>query len=241
MRDIAIGDTHGYAVHPAYEAFCQDTAEEFAVDRAIFIGDMADMHTISRYSNDENAEGAAEEFRLTKAAIQRWHRLWPEARVCIGNHDERIMRVTQDSGAPSEMLKTFNEMWETPGWVWGKRFVSDGMLYLHGHEKGAAFPPTDPARNHALKAKHSTCMGHYHSKRGAGALRGIGGTLHWVNTGCGVDEVHHHMKYSDGTVNLALLGCAVIVDGVPFSIPMRWESRGDPYHKSRHLPKRRRR
>lgn len=240
-RTLVIGDTHDDAVHPAYLAFCSDTAEEFACDDVVHIGDVRDEHSISAYANDENAPGIVEEDERALAAIKKWHDRFPKARVCIGNHDERILRVLKGSGAPSRFLRSWSDINNTPGWRYADHWLSDGILYVHGHEKTGMFPPIDPARNHALKCNHSVVMGHFHSKRSAAASRGHGGTLHYCNTGCGVDEKHPYMSYGRGTANLSLLGCAVVLDGTPFSIPMRCEHRQDPYHPSKHTPKRRRR
>lgn len=52
------------------------------------------------------------------AGIRKWNDAFPVATVCIGNHDERVIRKATEAGIPRIMLRNYADIWQTPRWRW---------------------------------------------------------------------------------------------------------------------------
>jgi hypothetical protein len=128
----------------------------------MFMGDVADFQAISFHANNPNCPGVTDEYLLAKQCIQRWRRAFPKAKVCIGNHDERVIRLAESVNIPTKFLRDFSEIWKTSGWEWDYDFIIDNVYYFHGTGNGG----THPAWNVMSKQLMSVVMGHLHSRAG---------------------------------------------------------------------------
>ena len=224
---LVIGDIHEPVSHPGYLTFCKDLYEEWACDTVVFIGDVADFQAVSFHAANPMCPGPDDEFLLTKQKIQKWYRAFPKAKVTIGNHDERVIRLAESVNIPSKFLRDFKEIWKTPGWDWKHEHIIDEVYYFHGTAMGGVHP----AYNAAGKMLMSTVMGHCHSKSGvkwrANPLRRIFS----VDVGCGIDVDAWQFAYGRHTKERPILSAAVILDGIPYHEVLPC-GRGEKYHKS---------
>ena len=106
-RVLVIGDLHEPVSHPAYMRFCQDMKRKWKCDTVVFIGDVVDWHAISFHASHPECPGPADEYELAKARIAQWYKKFPEAMVCIGNHDERPGRLVESVNVPAKFIPYF--------------------------------------------------------------------------------------------------------------------------------------
>lgn len=211
-RVMVVGDLHAPATHPGYLSFIQDTYAQWDCNQLVFIGDVVDLHAISFHSLELDAENVFQESELAAEHLSRWYTAFPKARVCIGNHDERVIRKASSVGIPEMMMRPYKELWDTPKWDWNYEFYIDGVRYTHGTGTSGE----RPAYTNARASMTSTVMGHTHTVGGVSFLAGPNGTIFGMNVGCGVDPQHPAMRYSRRWTKRPVLGCGVVIDGDPF-------------------------
>jgi len=234
-RVLVIGDTHEPYTHPGYLAFCQDLAEEWAIDKVVHIGDVTDWHSVSFHLKRPEMPGPAEEYARARVAVARWYERFPVAQVCIGNHDERVYRLGRTVGIPDELIRTYEDIWDTPTWDWEDQHVIDGVVYRHG----TGVSGVHPAYNAALKMCCSVVIGHTHA---AGGVKFIVGpmTRHFgMDVGCGVDDRALAFAYAGNSLRKSVLSAGIVLDGCPYYEPMPI-GRGERYHRSRFSRRKRR-
>ncbi len=227
-RNLIIGDIHEPVSHPGYLQFCKDLHDQWDCNEVILIGDVADFQAISFHVNNPHCPGPDDEFLLAKQKIQKWHKAFPKAKICIGNHDERIIRLAESVQIPSRFLRDFKEIWKTPNWDWKYEHIIDDVYYFHG----IAFGGIHPAYNAAGKMLMSVVMGHLHARSGvkwrANPLRRIFA----LDTGCGIDVDAWQFAYGRHIKERPILSAAVVLDGIPYHEVMQCGI-GELYHKSR--------
>lgn len=225
---LVIGDIHAPVDHQGYRHFCRDLYDEWNCDIVVLIGDVVDWHAISFHARNPECPGPKDEYRLALSRINKWKRTFPKARVCIGNHDERVLRLAESVGIPATFLRNFADVWRTPNWTWEHEFIIDDVYYFHGTGQGGVHP----AWNVAGKMLMSVVMGHCHSRSGvkwrANPLRRVFS----VDVGCGIDVSAFQFAYGKHIKERPILSAAIIVDGMPYHEIMPC-GLGEKYHKSR--------
>lgn len=224
-----IGDTHFGAVHPGYLAFCTDTFDAWACDTFVHVGDVVDLHNPSEYGRYVGQEGALDEYRVAYGFVQRWARRFPTMRVCVGNHDERALRLATKHGIAEEFLRPFADLWGTPHWDWKMEHEIDDVLYMHGTGHGGQYPAFNLLKK---GVGMSVVMGHAHSVAGVRWLVGPRSRWFAMDVGCGVDRQHPAMRYGRDLPLKPILACGVVLDGVPYHEIMPCGP-GERYHRSR--------
>lgn len=227
-RILAIGDVHEPVAHIGYLPFCKDLYEKYNCDKVVFIGDVVDWHAISFHARHPDAPGPKDEWELGKEKIGRWHTAFPNADVCIGNHDERVVRVCEEAGIPSFLIRQYAEVWDTPTWKWSTDFTHDEVYYFHGTGTGGIHP----AFNSMTKMMMSVVQGHIHSAGGIKWRANPNRRCFGMDTGCGIDDKAIAFAYGRHQKVRSILGAGVILDGVPYHEIMPIGS-GEKYHRSR--------
>ncbi len=225
---LAIGDIHEPCSRRYYLEFNKDIADEHECDIIVFMGDVIDWSAISFHAHNPEAPGPMDEFTMAFEAIQKWHKIFPKAYVCIGNHDKRIVRLAQSVNIPEALIVKYKRMWKTPGWKWVTHKIIDKVFYCHGHKKGGG---KTPAWNLSMKMGMSVVMGHNHARGGinwsANPLRRWFG----MDTGCGIDDDAYAFAYAEENVTRSILSSGVIINGTPKHIIMP-VSKGEKYYDS---------
>lgn len=228
MRILAIGDIHEPVSHPGYLRFCRDLRDRHRCDRVVFVGDVVDWHAISFHAKHPEAPGATDEYELALASVRRWRRAFESADVCIGNHDERIVRKAEEAGIPECFIRTYRELWHTPRWNWRHELTLDGTYFFHGTGSGGVHP----AYNSAGKMLMSVCQGHIHSAAGIKWRASPRRRIFGMDTGCGIDDRAYAFAYGKHCKTRSILGAGVILDGIPYHEVMPIGP-GERYHRSR--------
>ena len=184
---LVVGDLHAPFTREGYLEFCQEIYRKYDCNEVIFIGDLLDNHFASFWSIDPDGHGAAEELRLAKQQIQTWYKIFPKARVCIGNHDLIPLRKAFNAGLSKQWIKPISEILNTPNWIYEEEFYINEVLYTHGTARKAN------KRMHADLI--SVVQGHYHSESYIEYSVGKFKKMFAMQIGCGVDDRSYAMAY----------------------------------------------
>lgn len=224
---LVIPDIHLPAQHPAWLHFLVDIYNQYDCDSVVCIGDIVDHHCISFHDAHPEGPSAIEEYQRVFEVIDQMYRTFPDMDVCIGNHDNRPQRIANKYGIPDVYMRDLKTVWGTPNWNWDYSFEDEDVYYFHGSGGGKT-----PALNKANSMAMSVVMGHCHSVMGV--HWGAGPKQRWfgMDTGCLIDVDALQFDYGKHMIKKPILGCGVVLDGVPNVIPLKC-ARGEKYHKSR--------
>lgn len=212
MNVLCIGDIHAPVCRKGYLSFCKRIYKKYKCNKVVFLGDIVDWHGISFHTSNTDAPGVLAEYRAAKKEIQKWVKAFGKATICIGNHDERVIRLAESVKIPSRFLRDYAEIWNTPKWNWVYDTIIDDVYYFHG----TGHAGLHPAYNVAKKMSMSTVMGHIHSAGGIKWL--VSPKQRWfgMDTGCGVDDDSYAMAYNKHSKNKSVIGCGVVIKGTPY-------------------------
>jgi hypothetical protein len=227
-RTLIVGDVHEPVSHPGYLRFCSDIAEKYDCDQTVFIGDLVDWHSISVHPKHPDAPNTKAEYRRAKNRVACWHRRFPNAKVMIGNHDDRVYRLAESVNITGELVKSYNQTWGTDSWRWLYNTIVDGAYCFHGTDIGGIHPAFNAMRTMCM----SVIVGHIHTAAGIKWAANPRKRFFGMDTGCGIDDKSAAMMYGKHMKRRSLLGCGVVVDGHPYHEMMPC-ARGERYHRSR--------
>lgn len=200
-------DIHAPFDHPGYLPFLKDTFEQYGVDRVVCCGDIVDNHALSRHPKEPCARGAYDELDAAIARIARYTQAFPDASVCIGNHDLIPERQAAVLGIGSRYLRSIHEVLCLPkGWVFAEQHVLDDVLYFHGINAGGK----DGAINAALNERMSTVVGHSHAHAGCKYAANARNLIFGMNVGCGIDIAAYAFAYGKHDKYRPVLGCGIV-------------------------------
>ena len=209
---LIIGDLHEPCCREGYLRFCLDIYKSWKCKQVVFIGDVVDWHAISFHVKHPDSPGPKNEYLLTHESIQKWYKAFPKAKVCIGNHDNRPVRLGADKNIPEVCIRDYATLWDTPKWEWADAFTIDDVYYFHGIGYGGIHPAFNAARQMAM----SVVMGHIHSAGGISWF--VNPKRRWfgMDVGCGIDDKHYAFAYGQHLKKKSVISCGVIVDGNPY-------------------------
>ena len=210
---LVIGDLHEPFCLDGYLEFCLEQYHKYNCNQVVFIGDVIDNHYASYHEPDPDGLGGGDELDMAINKLKKWHDQFPNASVCIGNHDRIIARKAFSGGVPKRWIKSLAEALEVPTWDFQDRFVFDGVQYIHG-ESGKA---TKKSKDDMM----STVQGHRHTELFAEWSVGYKTRVFGLAVGCGIDIKSYAMSYGKHFKKPAI-GCGVVLgDGkLPIAIPM---------------------
>jgi predicted phosphodiesterase len=211
---LVVGDIHLPAERSDYLKFCRDMRRKYKTKEVVFIGDILDHHAISFHQKNPESDGAVAEYEAAMKALKQWYKAFPDARVCIGNHDERVHRLASSSGIPAMYLREYADIYDTPNWEWEYEHVIDDIYYYHGTGASSGLCP---AFNTAKARMQSSVAGHIHSTAGILYTTGpTGEQLFGMNVPNGVDKDHPLMYYSKNFLRKPVNGVGIIKNGTPY-------------------------
>jgi predicted phosphodiesterase len=192
--------------------------ETYGVEEVVHIGDLLDHHAISFHTTETDALGPTSEMEAALEQLREMYRLFPNVKVCKGNHDELPSRKLKEMGLPDQWLKPLRDVYEMPpGWEVDTEWEIDGVLYTH------VATGISGARNLAKEERRSVVVGHTHTEGKVEYLVNRGGErIFGMYTGCGVDKDSYAMRYGKQFTKGMVLGCGVVLDpSTAFFIPYR--------------------
>ena len=157
---LAVGDIHLPYTHKNYLSFVKSVYDKYNCNAVHFTGDLLDNSFSSFHEICPDGMSAGDELKAAIKQIKPFHDLYPQATVCIGNHDAIISRKLVATGLSQAWLKDFNDVLGTPGWIWQDQFSIDGVKYLHGTGSSGR----NGAINRAVNWNTNICQGHIHTE-----------------------------------------------------------------------------
>jgi|TARA_R100001443_G_C3354080_1_gene177498 hypothetical protein len=214
---LVVGDLHAPFIREGYLEHCISVYEKYNCNQVVFIGDIIDNHYSSYHDADPDGYGAGEELDRAISHIQPWYKQFPEAKVCIGNHDAIICRKAFSSGISNRWIRDYDEVLGTSGWVFKQEHNIDGVTYVHGtgsSGKGAT---------KRLREWHTSIVqGHIHTEAFVDWYCNKEHKLFAMQVGCGVDDRSYAMAYAKNFTKKYIVSCGVVLDNgtLPIVIPM---------------------
>lgn len=216
---LVVSDTHFPFAHEQYLRFIKDARDKHKPDVICHIGDVVDQHSAApNYDSDPNGRSTGDEMVESLEHTRLWHKTFPKALVCIGNHDKRHITAARKAGLNDRYLKDFAEVWETPSWKWALSHEIDGVRYEHGTGSSGK----NAAINRAIEHRQSTVIGHVHAWAGTLYHANNHSVIFGLNVGAGIDLRAYAFEYGVDYVVRPMLGCGLVVDGeAGLFIPMK--------------------
>jgi predicted phosphodiesterase len=207
---LVIGDIHEPFCMDRYFQHCKKIRDQYNCTKTVFLGDVADQYAVSTFTKSQFADGPSAEFVKTRNKITKWVNAFPEALVCIGNHDLRYLKRAREMGIPTQFLRGFNEIWGTPTtWKWDYTHSIDGVVYRHGEGRGGLYPHVGFAR----AMRKSVVIGHYHAVSGIEFLTNDEKSIFGMCLGSGVDPRSYAVEYAMHSPAPTVHSCGVVING----------------------------
>lgn len=218
MTSLIIPDDHGAYHHPDEYDFLRDVKMKYKPDVFIHVGDEYDGHHHSSHPKNPECYGPEQEAELTAEHFAMLAKLFPKLKLCHSNHGrERLLKAAARSNIAAKFLKAWGDAFDAPkGWKWANEWKVDNFTVFHGDGylgKGAIEAAVvDFGGNVVFGHLHSQGAIEYHRRRG---------WQHWgMCTGCLIDRNSPALGYSSHHRKKLVLGCGLVVDGVPHFVPM---------------------
>jgi predicted phosphodiesterase len=207
---LVIGDMHAPFIHPDYLEFLKRVRDSFNCETVVHAGDIVDHHAISFHESDPDGFSAGDEYNRAIDTLIPYYIEFPNAYLCLGNHDALIARKARTAGLNSIAVRTLHDVYQMPkGWRVNTQWQIDGVLYQHGTGRSGKYP-------HAVAAeqnRQSTVIGHVHSVGGVHYIASQKDIIFGMCVGCGVDVHTYAMEYAQNFTRKPVLGCGVVMDG----------------------------
>lgn len=214
---LIIPDTHlPFELDEALE-FLREQQEKWNCGTVVHIGDFMDNHATSFFDKDPDGLTAGDEFTAVLQKAKDWYTVFPNVKVCIGNHDARPFRQAFKAGLPKTWLKSYEEMLECPeGWTWAFSHEINGVIYTHGTGMSGDLA----ALNIARENRQSTVIGHLHSLSNIRYLANNKDTIFGMTVGCLLKNDEYVFSYGKEMPRKPVLNCGVVLNGeLPILIP----------------------
>lgn len=224
-RILCIPDLHIPYHHPDALEFLTEVQSKYSPDKVVILGDEIDGHSISFHDNDPDLPFTPSS-ELEKAIwyLKDFYLTFPKADIVESNHGSLIYRRAKWAGIPASVIKTYAEILEAPkGWKWHMDLtlqMANGryVYFHHGLSKNALKASQNKSMSHVC--------GHYHSEFSLQWWANSNDLFFAINCGCLIDHKSLAFAYGKNTLAKPILGCAMIIDGIPKMIPMTLDKRG---------------
>ena len=228
---LVIGDTQFPWEHPEYLAFCKKLCKKFKCGRVIHIGDFIDATNWSDYTKDPDVPGITSELYQVRQSFKAWQRAFPKVECIIGNHERRLIRRLNAAGF-GESLITLRDVLDIvkfpKDWSLHEQLQvqtrTGEFVFAHGDEVGSVVTPGSTARKYGK----SVVRGHFHTRSyvHAYSARTNPFIAYDVVVGCGIDDKAVGFRYNRKDIARPILSAAVVLDGVPYVVPMFINKKG---------------
>jgi hypothetical protein len=214
---LAIGDLHAPFMHRDYPRFLCAAKKRFAPDRVVFLGDVCDLHALSRFTRNPSGLSAWDELKAARRQLRPVYETFPQADVCWGNHDTRLRDRAAEAGIPVEAVAPMSAVLHCPhGWDWQDRHERGGVTYEHG----TGYTGKDAHIKAATANMGPTVIGHIHAHAGIAYVANRKHLFWGFNVGCGIDHNAYAFAYARAVPTKPIIGCGLIEAGVPRFVPM---------------------
>ena len=207
---LVIPDLHAPFTLEKFLPFCKMISKKYNCEKVVFLGDLVDNHFSSFHDNNPDMDGAGKELDKAIEIIAEYHEAFPNAKVCVGNHDAIPDRKAFAGGLSNRWIKDMSEVLDTPTWTYSEEHIIDNILFTHGTGR--------QAKSRCLQEGISVAQGHFHSKSYIEFFQHRNDLKFAMQLGCGIDR--DSMAFAYGK-NFAVpqLNIGIIKNNVPIIIP----------------------
>lgn len=213
--------------HPDAAAFLAMVKAAYNPDLTVCAGDELDLQCLKKAFMGADSPGPLAELEQGKRFIATLARVFPRLILLTSNHVKSRIKFAQAQGnIPSPMLRDWREVIDAPiDWVWRDYLIMRNWLIEHGHDisrgsRGTLTEQTTLRFGRPL----SIVRGHIHSEHGD-FIKPI-----WVTREQQIRLVYASCLMDPSKVSYTrsptVLGCVVLVRGVPHPVPLIVDRQG---------------
>ena len=223
-RILVISDMHLPYQHKDSIKFLKEIKKEFKPDTITSIGDLLDQHALSFHDSSPELYSAGHELDKAKEYVKELESIFPKLIEVDSNHSSMIYRRALKHGLPRAYLKDYGDFLETKKWKWVDDLtltMSNGQRCFFTHGRSAD----------VLKVSQtmgmSAVQGHYHTKFVISWWANPDNLFFGMNVGCLIDQKSMAFNYAKNFRTRFIIGCGIILDGIPRLLPMVLDKKGD--------------
>ena len=227
-RILVISDMHLPYQHKDAIQFLKEIKKEFKPDFVVNIGDLLDFHAINMHSHDPDLYSAGMELDKAKEYIKQIEDIFPNVTEVDSNHSSLVYRRALKYGMSRKFLKDYGDFLGTKKWTWTDDItltMSNGQRCFFTHGRSAD----------VLKVSQtmgmSAVQGHYHTKFLISYWANPDNLFFAMNVGCLASQRHMAFSYARNFKTRFILGCGIIINGVPRLLPMVLNNKGNWINK----------
>jgi hypothetical protein len=193
-------------------------------DFVVNIGDLLDFHAINMHTHDPDLYSAGHELKLSRKYVKELESIYPKMIEVESNHSSLVYRRALKYGMSKEFLKDYGDFLGTKKWKW----VDDLTLDLPNKQR-CFF--THGRSADVLKVSQtmgmSAVQGHYHTKFVISWWANPDNLFFAMNVGCLINQKSLAFAYAKNFKTRFILGCGIIIDGIPRLLPMVLNNKGN--------------
>ena len=221
---LVISDMHLPYQHKDSIIFLKEIKKEYKPDYVVNIGDLLDFHAISMHSHDPDLYSAGHELDKSKEYIKQLEDIYPEVTEVDSNHSSLVYRRALKFGMSKAFLKPYGEFLGTRKWKWVDDLtltMSNGQRCFFTHGRSADILKVSQTMG------MSAVQGHYHTKFLISYWANPDNLFFSMNVGCLINQKSMAFNYAKNFKTRFILGCGIIINGVPRLLPMVLNDKGD--------------
>ena len=221
---LVVSDMHLPYQHKDSIKFLKEIKKEFKPDTTLSIGDLLDQHALSFHDSSPELYSAGMELDKAKEYVKELESIFPKLIEVDSNHSSMIYRRALKHGLPRAYLKEYGDFLETKKWKWVDDLtltMSNGQRCFFTHGRSAD----------VLKVSQtmgmSAVQGHYHTKFVISWWANPDNLFFGMNVGCLIDQKSMAFNYAKNFRTRFIIGCGIIINGIPRLLPMVLNEKGD--------------
>jgi len=223
-RILVISDMHVPYHHKDSIEFLREIKKEYKPDMIVNIGDLLDFHAISMHEHNPDLFSAGHELKEAKKYIKELEDIFPKMVEVDSNHSSLVYRRALKFGMSKEFLKDYGDFLGTKKWEW----IDDLTLTL---SNGSRCFFTHGRSADVLKVSQTMGMscvqGHYHTKFLISYWANPDNIFFGMNVGCLINQKSMAFAYAKNFKTRFIIGCGMIIDGIPRLMPMILDENGN--------------
>ena len=223
-RILVISDLHIPFHHRDSFTFLEEIKKEYKPDFIVNIGDLLDFHAINMYTHDPDLYSAGYELKASRGFIRALEGIFPKMVEVESNHSSLVYRRALKYGMSREFLKDYGDFLGTKKWKWVDDLtltMSNGQRCFFTHGRSADILKVSQTMG------MSAVQGHYHTKFLISYWANPDHLFFAMNVGCLINQKSMAFNYARNFKTRFILGCGIIINGVPRLLPMVINDKGN--------------
>lgn len=223
---LVISDLQAPFEHEKALEFCYRLKKHYKIpdENVLNVGDETDSYHGGRWPKDPDGRfSAVGELGATREKMRLWGDRFPKMKLAISNHGLRWVRKAAGAEIPTELLRSYQEIFQMPEkWVWKPEWRFENLKSPFRMIHGMGYSGVQGHRNAAIDAGISTVIGHLHSHAAISYIRTGTQKIWGFNTGCLINPEDYAFSYGKEARLKPCLGAGLIFDSgrTPMWIPL---------------------